>query len=169
VSTLKNNCIWSFLEAPTNGYFKPLLDPGGGFGSETVLRGRFFQKRNGHLGAMGVVIEIEGGSVNRCFKTPVIIANTGYRKGLSRKLGYGKSRLSSYIFPRAVEIGRRLLPIFPPLAFRENFTTWKHLFTEPPSMCEVPGGSIYIPCHWYWYRIISATSIQDRTPPEEAN
>jgi hypothetical protein len=38
---------------------------------------------------MGVVIE--GGSVNRCFKTPgVIIANTGYRKGLPRKLGYGK-------------------------------------------------------------------------------
>ena len=39
---------------------------------------------------MGVVIEIEGGSVNRCFKTPVMIADTGYRKGLSRKLGYGK-------------------------------------------------------------------------------
>ena len=33
---------------------------------------------------------VEGGSVNRCFKTPVIIANTGYRKGLSRKLGCEK-------------------------------------------------------------------------------
>jgi hypothetical protein len=44
-----------------------------------------------------------------------------------------KPRLSSYIFPRAVEIGRRLLPIFPHLAFRETFPTWKHLFTEPPS------------------------------------
>jgi hypothetical protein len=33
---------------------------------------------------------VEGGSVNRCFKTPVIISNTGYRKRLSRKLGCGK-------------------------------------------------------------------------------
>jgi hypothetical protein len=33
---------------------------------------------------------IEGGSVNRSFKTPVIIANTGHRKGPSRKLGCGK-------------------------------------------------------------------------------
>ena len=34
--------------------------------------------------------DIEGGSVIRCFKKPVIIANTGYRKGLSQKLGSGK-------------------------------------------------------------------------------
>jgi hypothetical protein len=33
---------------------------------------------------------LEGGSVNRFFKIPVIIANTGYRKGLSRKPGCGK-------------------------------------------------------------------------------
>ena len=35
---------------------------------------------------------IEGGSVNRCFKVPVIIANTGtgYKKGLPRILGSGK-------------------------------------------------------------------------------
>jgi hypothetical protein len=33
---------------------------------------------------------LEGGSVNRCFKTPVITANAGHRKGLSRKLDYGK-------------------------------------------------------------------------------
>ena len=42
----------------------------------------------------------EGGSVNRyrCFQTPVTTANiTGYKKGLSRKLGGRKSRLSSYI------------------------------------------------------------------------
>jgi hypothetical protein len=38
---------------------------------------------------IGVII-IEGGSVSRCFKTPVIIANTGYRKGLSRRLSCGK-------------------------------------------------------------------------------
>jgi hypothetical protein len=37
-----------------------------------------------------ITFDLEGGSVNRCFKTPVIIANTGYRKGLSRKLGCGK-------------------------------------------------------------------------------
>jgi hypothetical protein len=37
-----------------------------------------------------VRVRAEGGSVNRCFKTPVITANAGYRKGLSRKLGYGK-------------------------------------------------------------------------------
>jgi hypothetical protein len=43
-------------------------------------------------------------------------------------------RLSSYMFPRAVEIGRRLLPSFPHLAFQENFPTWKDLFTELPSM-----------------------------------
>ena len=34
--------------------------------------------------------DLEGGSVKRCFKTPVVIANAGYRKRLSRKLGYGK-------------------------------------------------------------------------------
>jgi hypothetical protein len=78
---------------------------------------------------------VEGGSVNRCFKTPVIIANAGYRKGLFRKLGCGKiaALFLQYIFQRAVEIGQRLLPIFPHLAFRETFPTWKHLFTEPPS------------------------------------
>jgi hypothetical protein len=38
----------------------------------------------------GVRGTVEGGSVNRCFKTPVIITNTGYRKGLSRKLSCGK-------------------------------------------------------------------------------
>ena len=34
--------------------------------------------------------QVEAGSVNRFFKTPVIFANTGYGKGLSRKLGCGK-------------------------------------------------------------------------------
>jgi hypothetical protein len=90
---------------------------------------------------MGVVIEIEGGSVNRCFKTPVMIADTGYNteKGYLENWAAGKSRLSSYIFPRAVEIGRRLFPIFPHLAFRETFPTWKRLFTEPPSLCKIAG------------------------------
>ena len=37
-----------------------------------------------------ITFDLEGGSVNRCFKTPVIIANAGCRKRLSRKLGYGK-------------------------------------------------------------------------------
>jgi hypothetical protein len=75
---------------------------------------------------------IEGGSVNRCFKTPVIIANTGYRKGLSRKLGCGKSRLSSYIFPRAVEIGRRLLPIFRTSLFEKLFRPGNTYLPSPP-------------------------------------
>jgi hypothetical protein len=35
-----------------------------------------------------ITFDLEGGSVNRCFKTPVIIANAGCRKRLSRKLGY---------------------------------------------------------------------------------
>jgi hypothetical protein len=40
-----------------------------------------------------------GGSVKRCFKIPVTIANAGHRKELSRKPGCGKirkSRLPSY-------------------------------------------------------------------------
>jgi hypothetical protein len=57
----------------------------------------------------------------------------GTEKGYLENWATEKSRLSSYTFPRAVEIGRRLLPIFPHLAFRETFQTWKHLFTEPPS------------------------------------
>jgi hypothetical protein len=40
-------------------------------------------------------------------------------------------------------IGRRLLPGFPHLTSRENFPTWKHLVTEPPSapavLRRVPG------------------------------
>jgi hypothetical protein len=86
-----------------------------------------------------VASTVEGGSVNRCFKTPVIIAYTGYRKGLSRKLGCGKiaALFLHTVFPRAVEIGRSLLPIFPHLAFRETFTAWKHLFTEPPSIVTI--------------------------------
>jgi hypothetical protein len=65
---------------------------------------------------------IEGGSVKRCFRALVIIANTGYKKGYLENWAAEKSRLSSYIFPRAVEIGRRLLPIFPHLAFSRNFS-----------------------------------------------
>jgi hypothetical protein len=82
-----------------------------------------------------------------CFKTPVIIANTGYRKGLSRNVGCGKIAALFLHIPTsrgAVEIGfllilililigRRLLPIYPHLAFRETFPTWKYLFTKPPS------------------------------------
>jgi hypothetical protein len=37
-----------------------------------------------------ITFDLEGGSVKRCFKTPVVIANAGCRKRLSRKLGYGK-------------------------------------------------------------------------------
>jgi hypothetical protein len=37
-----------------------------------------------------ITFDLEGGSVNTCFKKPVIIANTGYRKRPSQKLGYGK-------------------------------------------------------------------------------
>ena len=32
-----------------------------------------------------ITFDLEGGSVNRCFKTPVIIANAGCKKRLSRK------------------------------------------------------------------------------------
>jgi hypothetical protein len=74
---------------------------------------------------------VEGGSVNRCFKVPVIIANAGYRK---ENWAGENPWLFSYMLPRAVEVGRRLLPSFPHLAFRESFPTWKHLFTEPPSI-----------------------------------
>jgi hypothetical protein len=43
----------------------------------------------GHNGYMRGVCT--GGEIYiNSFKKPVIIANTGYRKGLSRKLGYGK-------------------------------------------------------------------------------
>ena len=67
------------------------------------------------------------------FKTLVIIANTGFRKGLlSRKLGYGKT--AALPLPRLSPYGKTAaLPIFPYLAFREALPTWKHLFTEPPS------------------------------------
>jgi hypothetical protein len=41
--------------------------------------------------------------------------------------------LLNTIFPRDVEISWRPLPSFPHPAFWENFPTWKHLFTEPPS------------------------------------
>jgi hypothetical protein len=74
---------------------------------------------------IGIGIAVEGDSVNRCFKTPVIIANTGYctEKGYLENWAAEKSRPSSYIFPRAVEIGRRLLPIpVSPQLFRPGNT-----------------------------------------------
>ena len=53
-----------------------------------------------------IIFDLEGGSVNRCFKTPVIIANAGYytEKGHLENWDWdaGKSRLSSYMFPQAV-------------------------------------------------------------------
>jgi hypothetical protein len=55
-------------------------------------------------------LDIEGGSVNRCFKTPVIIANTGYRKGLPRKLGCGKIAAPFLNIPTS----RRDRPASPP-------------------------------------------------------
>jgi hypothetical protein len=66
----------------------------------------------------------------------------GTEKGHFENQAAGNPRLSSYTFPKAVEVevpvGRRLLPIIPYFAFRENFPTWKrlfsiYLFTEPPS------------------------------------
>jgi hypothetical protein len=76
---------------------------------------------------------IEGGSVNRCFKTPVIIANTGYRKGLQNLENWAaeKSRLSSHISPRAVEIGRCLLPIFRISLFEKLFRPGNTYFYLP--------------------------------------
>ena len=40
---------------------------------------------------------------------------------------------------RGKDINTLFLHIFPHLAFRETFPTWKHLFTEPPSTVTVPG------------------------------
>jgi hypothetical protein len=48
---------------------------------------------------------IEGGSVNRCFKS----RTPGTEKGYLENWAAEKPRLFSYTFPRAVEIGRRLL------------------------------------------------------------
>ena len=90
----------------------------------------------------------------------------GTEKGYLENWAAEKSRLSSCTFPRAVEIGRRLLPIFPHLAFRETFPTWKHLFTEPPSMsnkwlaCFFPSQVIsHSSITWlvYIYRILIST------------
>jgi hypothetical protein len=68
---------------------------------------------SGHL-ALRATWPLEGGSVNRCFKTPVIIANTGYRKGLSRKLGCGKIAALFLHVPT----GRGDRPASPPEFFR---------------------------------------------------
>jgi hypothetical protein len=37
-SPIKKICIWNFLSGGSNGLFKPLLDPGGRFASETAAR-----------------------------------------------------------------------------------------------------------------------------------
>jgi hypothetical protein len=65
---------------------------------------------------------LEGGSVNRCFKTPVIIANTEYRKGLSRKLGCGK--IAALFLHIPTSRGDRLAspPDFSASRFSRNFS-----------------------------------------------
>jgi hypothetical protein len=71
---------------------------------------------------------LEGGSVNRCFlcfKTPVIIANTGYRrKGLSRKLGCGKIAALALFLHIPTSRGDRPAspPDFPASRFSRNFS-----------------------------------------------
>ena len=60
----------------------------------------------------------------------------GTEEGCLKNRAAGKSRLSSYTFPRVVEIGRRLLPIFYAPRFWRNFSdleTPTILFSEPPS------------------------------------
>jgi hypothetical protein len=85
---------------------------------------------------------VEGGSVNRCFKTPVIIANTGYRKGPSQKLSYGKIAALFLHIPT----GRGDRPASPPdfsaSCFSRKFSDLeapRALFTEPPSMVHPNG------------------------------
>ena len=59
-------------------------------------------------------------------------ASTGRRNNDFRGQAAENPWLSSYVFPRAgepwMETGRRLLPSFPHLAFREKLPTWKDLF-----------------------------------------
>jgi hypothetical protein len=78
---------------------------------------------------------VEGGSVNRCFKTPVIIANTGYRKGLSRKLGYGKIAALFLHIPTSRGDRPASPPNFSASRFSRNFYDLETpiIFTEPPS------------------------------------
>jgi hypothetical protein len=62
----------------------------------------------------------------------------GTEKGYLENRVTEKPRLSSYMFPRAAGICRRLLPVFPNLAFRETFPSWEHLFTEHPLWVSTP-------------------------------
>jgi hypothetical protein len=79
-------------------------------------------------------VEVEGGSVNRCFKTPVIIANTGYRKGLSRKLSYGK--IAALFLHINIPMSRGDRPASPPnlsaSRFSRNFSDLGEGLYYPP-------------------------------------
>ena len=72
-----------------------------------------------------ITFDLEGGSVNRCFKTPVIIANTGCRKRLSRKLGCGKI---AALFLNIPTRGHTLIRLRARPILRAPFGTWTKAF-----------------------------------------
>jgi hypothetical protein len=55
-------------------------------------------------------------------KTPVIIANTGHRKGLSRELGYGKPAASFLHIPASHGGSSAPPPGFPASCFSRKFS-----------------------------------------------
>jgi hypothetical protein len=89
---------------------------------------------------MGVVRALEGGSVNRCFKTPVITANTGYRKRLSRKLGCRKIAAHFLHIPTSRGDRSASPPDFPASYFSRNFSDLETPIYRAPlyrNMCTV--------------------------------